>query len=99
MLVIESVRTRVAALGPVPALAVVGLLVIVAGGGLDLVVHLLPAHDHSHDGFEPQEHMAHLVVVMGMTLTLAGVIADGVRRQFRRASPPAEERSSLDAVR
>jgi hypothetical protein len=70
-----------------------------AGAGLDLYVHVLPAHDHTHAGFEPQEHMAHLVVVVGMTLTLAGVVADGIRRQFRRASSPAEERSSPDAVR
>ncbi len=68
------------------------------GGGLDVVVHLAPAHGHVHHGFHPQEHLAHLIGVIGMALIWAGVVADGVRRQLR-AAKPAEERSGVYALR
>ena len=70
---------------------------MVAGLGLDLWVHLAPAHEHVHSGFHPQEHMAHLVGVVGMALTWAGVVVDGVRRQV--GALPARERSGIDADR
>ena len=86
-----------------PLLSLLGVAVIVAGVALDLVVHLaLPADGdhHVHAGFSPSEHTAHLVVMLGMTLTLAGVVVDGVRRQLQRPDRPARiERSPSHAHR
>ena len=79
------------------------VIVIAVGVVLDLVVHLaIPAdgHQHVHSGFSPSEHTAHLVVMLGMTLTLAGVVADGARRQLQRRHRPAPiERSPSHANR
>jgi hypothetical protein len=41
--------------------------------------------------------MAHLIGVVGMALTWAGVVVDGVRRQLRHGT--AEEGSTFDANR
>jgi hypothetical protein len=86
-----------------PLVSLLGLAVIAVGVALDLVVHLaLPAdgHQHSHAGFSPSEHTAHLVVMLGMTLTLAGVVIDGARHQLRRRHGPAPiERSPSHAHR
>jgi hypothetical protein len=81
-----------------PVLSVLGLLLIGAGLALDVLVHLaLPATGHHHTtGFSPSEHTAHLVVMVGMALTLAGVVIDGARRNHRPriASEPAERSRS-----
>jgi hypothetical protein len=86
-----------------PLLSLLGVAVIVAGVALDLVVHLgLPAdgHQHVHSGFSPSEHTAHLVVMLGMGLALAGVVIDGSRRQLsRRRLPASIERSPSHAHR
>lgn len=86
-----------------PLLSIAGIAVAGAGLALDLVVHLsLPAvaHDHAHAGFSLSEHAAHLVVMVGMALTLAGVVIDGARRQFRpRPTPVPIERSHSHAHR
>jgi hypothetical protein len=56
----------------------VGFAVMVLGIAADLVAHLDPA-DHHHGGATGPELSAHLVVFVGMTLVLIGVVIDGVR--------------------
>ena len=99
MLSIDSLRGVARQLSGIPTVVVIGVLVIVMGVGVDLGVHTLAPHAHVDGGFDPSEHMAHLVVVVGMAITLAGVVADGVRRQVRSTSLSADERSTRDAVR
>ena len=97
MLSIERVRVVRRELARLPVLARVGLGVIVSGGLLDVAVHLGPVQDHVHPGAHVEEHMAHLIGVVGMALTWAGVVVDGVRRQLRHGT--AEEGSTFDANR
>jgi hypothetical protein len=97
MLTIERAPGAIAWLGNLPFLAIVGIAVMVAGGVLDVIVHLGPAHDHATGGAHLEEHMAHLIGMVGMVITWAGVVGDGIRRQLRRS--PAEGRSSPDAIR
>ena len=99
MLSIDALRDVARQLSGIPTVVAIGLLVIVMGVGIDLGVHTLAVHDHADGAFDPSEHMAHLVVVVGMAITLAGVVADGVRRQVRSTSSSADERSTRDAVR
>ena len=99
MLSIDALRDVARQLSGIPTVVAIGLLVIVMGVGIDLGVHTLAPHDHVDGGFDPSEHMAHLIVVVGMALTLAGVVADGVRHQMRPTSSSADERSTRDAVR
>jgi hypothetical protein len=70
---------------PVPRLAKAGAVVITAGLLLDLVAHtvLHPIHDELIGAFPLGEHFAHLVVVLGMALVLAGIVADGIGSQRR----------------
>ena len=84
MLILERVAEAGGTIERLPLLVVVGVLVIGAGAGLDVLVHRAPAHEDAHAGFHPQEHIAHFTVVVGMLLTWAGVVLDGVRRQARR---------------
>ena len=81
MLALQRAKEAVRVLETVPRLVVAGLLVMALGGGLDLVVHLAPAQEHVQTGLHPQEHLAHLVGIVGMALIWAGVVLDGVRRQ------------------
>ena len=69
----------------VPGLAKAGALVVAVGLLVDLAVHtvLHPVHDELIGAFPLGEHLAHLVVVLGMVLLLAGIVADGVRAQRR----------------
>jgi len=99
MLSIDALRDVARQLSGIPPVVAVGLLVIFLGVGIDLGVHTLAAHDHADGGFDPSEHMAHLIVVVGMALTLAGVVADGVRRQVRPTTSSVDKRSTHDAVR
>ena len=70
---------------PVPRLAKAGAVVIAAGLLLDLVAHsvLHSVHDELIGAFPLGEHFAHLVVVIGMALVLAGIVADGIRSPRR----------------
>jgi len=70
---------------PVPVLAKVGAVVIAFGLGLDTFEHTIgrSVHDALIGAFPLGEHFAHLVVVIGMVIVLAGVIADGIRTQRR----------------
>ena len=83
---------------PVPLLSKAGAVVIVTGFLLDLVAHtvLHSVHDELIGAFPLGEHVAHLVVVVGMVLVLAGIVADGVRAQRRQVR---QEGSVRDAVR
>ena len=70
----------------VPRLAKAGAAVIAAGLLLDLVAHTVAhsIHDELIGAFPLGEHFAHLVVVVGMALVLAGIVADGIRSQRRQ---------------
>ena len=76
----------------VPRLARIGAVVIVVGLGFDLAVHtgLHSIHDQLIGAFPLQEHFAHLVVLLGMVLVLAGIVADGTRsrRRVRQEGSP-----------
>lgn len=71
----------------VPVLARAGAVVIATGLLFDLAAHtvLHAVHDELIGSFPLGEHVAHLVVVVGMALVLAGIVADGVRSQRRHA--------------
>jgi hypothetical protein len=81
-----------------PLISLAGAAVIGAGLVFDLVVHLalpaVPHEHHAHAGFSLSEHAAHLVVMVGMALTLAGVVIDGARRQIQRRELPASTQRS-----
>jgi hypothetical protein len=85
MLTIDIGKRLVLETGAFPALSRVGLLLMVAAGVFDVVVHLSAGEHIGHDGFG-LEHAAHLLGVVGMALVLAGVVAYGARRQLRRAA-------------
>jgi hypothetical protein len=85
MLAIENGKRLVLEAGALPAVSRVGLLVMVAAGALDVVVHLTGVEHAGHHGFGV-EHAAHLSGVVGMVLVLAGVVAYGARRQLRRVA-------------
>ncbi len=87
MLMIEPLRAVLAELGTLPAMSRIGVAVIVIAGLTDVAVHLLIAAPtgHEHGAFDA-EHLAHVLGVVGMVLTLAGVVVDGVRHSHRRAT-------------
>jgi hypothetical protein len=70
----------------VPRPTKVGAAVVAAGLLLDLVAHtvLHSVHDELIGAFPLEEHSAHFVVVIGMALVLAGIVADGIRSQRRQ---------------
>lgn len=82
----------------VPTAAKAGAVVIAIGLGLDLFEHTFghDIHDALIGAFPLGEHLAHLVVVVGMVLVLAGVIVDGIRMQRRLVR---QEGSSSRAIR
>ena len=76
-----TIETDGRSLRSLPALARAGLAMLAFGGLADLVAHLgLPAEAGHGHGFTSAEVEAHLVVLVGMVLTLLGVVIDGVRR-------------------
>ena len=82
MLTIERTGRVVADLRALPAASRAGLALIVVAGLMDVVVQLVGTDAHAaHHGFLP-EHAAHLLGVIGMVLTLAGVLIHGARRQL-----------------
>jgi hypothetical protein len=66
---------------PVPGVTKLGAATIAFGLVFDLSEHSFASA--SSAGFTVGEHAAHLVVLIGMVLGLAGVIADGVRHADR----------------
>jgi hypothetical protein len=91
-----GVRARIFELAALPRAAKVGVTVIAAGVLVDAWVHTLGiVTAGTPAAVIVQQHLAHLVVLVGMVLTLAGIIADGVAQG--RASRP--ERSHSRALR
>ena len=97
MLALERVRTELLSL---PALARVGLLVLVLGGLADVVAHLEAAghaaHLHEHT---PSEVSAHLIGFVGMVVILLGVVLDGVRRAYLGRVAEESTKEVCDAIR
>jgi hypothetical protein len=71
---------------PVPWLAKAGSAFVALGLLIDLAAHALahPGHDQLAGAFPMEEHLAHLVVVIGMALVLGGIVVDGVHAQRRQ---------------
>lgn len=83
MLVIDALREALGEIRRMPPVAVVGLVVMVAAGALDVVLHLGGAGHFEHHSLV-SEHLAHGLGVAGMVLVLAGVATHGARRQLRQ---------------
>ena len=68
-----------------PRISLAGGAVMIAGLLGDLIEHALIGHadEATIAGFPLEEHAAHLVVLVGMVLVLAGIVADGVRSSGR----------------
>jgi hypothetical protein len=75
----------------------IGLAVMAAGLAADLITQLDPSLDHDHGAMTGPQLSAHLVVFVGMTLVLVGVVVDGIRSTRRRGDIP--QGSNRDAVR
>jgi hypothetical protein len=82
---------------PVPAVSKLDAVVIVFGLLVDVVEHgLAHAGDARVGAFPLEEHLAHLVVLVGMVLVLAGIVAGGIQMERRRRR---QEGVSSHAVR
>ena len=83
---------------PFPGLARFGIAVMGFGLLLDLVEHGFVPHvdEWTVAGFPLSEHVAHLVVLVGMILILGGIVRAGMRVNARR---PPQDRSFSHAVR
>ena len=81
----------------VPTISKVGVVTIVVGFAFDLVEHTVIPHLHDAvvAGFPVGEHAAHLVVVLGMVIVLAGIVADGVRLTRRFDRPEGSPRNAV----
>ena len=81
----------------VPFAAQIGAVVIATGLAFDLAAHTVLHHVHDEliGAFPLGEHLAHLVVVIGMVLVLAGVVADGLRTQRRLARQEGTARNAI----
>ena len=75
-----------------------GFVVMVLGFAADLLAHLDPALDHEHGAITGPQLSAHLVVFVGMTLVLIGVVVDGIR-SGRRHGDAVTQGSKFDAIR
>lgn len=82
---------------PIPGLSKLGAVVIAFGVLFDIVEHDLSHVGEAHIGAFPiAEHLAHFVVLLGMVLVLAGIVADGIQLERRRRR---QEGASHHAVR
>ena len=70
-----------------PSVTVVGFGVLGLAAVMEVLLYLAAGNPggHEHGGFAP-EHEAHLLGIIGMVVTLAGVIHDAVRHPTRRSS-------------
>ena len=90
-------RTHILELGELPRAAKAGIVVIVAGLVTDAFVHTLGfVTAGTLAALVVEQHLAHLLVLVGMVITLAGVVQDGVRGNDRLAR---SGRRSSHAVR
>jgi hypothetical protein len=85
MLTLESTRRLFQEVRDLPAVSRAGLLLMIAAGALDVIVHLASVEHAGHHGFGV-EHAAHPLGIVGMVLVLAGVVMYGARRQLRHAA-------------
>lgn len=81
MLAIQKAR---AAWRRAPRISLIGLMVMVLAGMLDVAVHLV-APDHAHGTDLALAHGAHLLGIAGMVLVLVGLVAFGTRRTRTRS--------------
>ena len=81
----------------VPGISKLGAVVIAFGLLADVVEHDFVSHagDPRIGAFPPGEHVAHLIVLVGMVLVLAGIVADGIRSQRRRSRQEGTPRHAL----
>jgi hypothetical protein len=80
MLMIEARRRLLSDLGELPAMTRAGIVILVAAGISDVVIHLVAGeHGASHSGIA---HVAHLLGIVGMVLVLAGIVVHGARRHL-----------------
>ena len=90
-------RTHILELGDLPKAAKAGIVVIVAGLVTDAFVHALGVVTAGTlAAIVVEQHLAHLLVLAGMVITLAGVVHDGARGNDRL---DRSGRSSSHAVR
>jgi hypothetical protein len=68
---------------PIPGGVRGGAIAIAIGLVYDLAAHSAAAPAHGH-AFPSEQHLAHLVVLVGMAMILAAIVLDGVRNQHRR---------------
>ena len=77
-------RIRIHELGELPGAARAGIVVIVVGLVTDAFVHTLGVVTAGTlAALVVEQHLAHLLVLVGMVITLAGVVHDGVRGHDR----------------
>jgi hypothetical protein len=98
MSAVAAIRRVIRTAHELPIGSQIGLAVMALGIAADLVAHLDPALDHGHGGITGPQLSAHLVVFVGMTLVLIGVVVDGVR-SGRRHGETASQGRHLDAIR
>src|SRR5689334_23353686 len=87
-----AVRAKIAELSALPRAAKLGVTVVASGLVVDSWVHTLGiVTAGTPAAFIVQQHLAHLVVLVGMVLTLAGIVADGVAhgRSIRSERSPS----------
>ena len=78
---------------PVPSFAKLGAAIMMLGLLADVAMHTVASG--LHDGFTAGEHLAHFVVLIGMVVTIVGIVADGSRRQGRAARPEGSPRHAV----
>jgi hypothetical protein len=83
----------------IPGASKLGLLVMAVGFLYDLVEHTVVVHtaEQTIGAFPLSEHVAHLIVIVGMVLVLAGIVIQGSHRSIRRDR--LAHGRNLDAIR
>ena len=79
----------------VPGLSKLGVVVMGLGVLNDLVERGLMFRQPAGGGFAPEEHLAHLIVVIGMALVLGGIVRDGIRMSRRPSRRQEAQRHAL----
>jgi hypothetical protein len=87
MLLIQAGRRLARDVRELPSATIVGFGVMALAGVMEVLFYLAAGTmaGHDHGGFAPEKG-AHLLGIIGMVLTLAGVVIEGARRPTRRLS-------------